>query len=522
VFACGKWLTLAALSTLGAAHAAGTLSFCSEGAPEGFDIAQYETVNTADAALPIYDTLLQMKPGTTEVEPALAERWDVSADGRVYTLHLRRGVKFHTTPWFKPTRELDADDVVWSLQRINDKQHPAHAAARNGFPYWAGMGMAGLVKSISKLDPTTVRIELTRPEAAFPANLTMISIAAIVSAEYGEQLARQGKLEQLNTLPVGTGPFVFKSYQKDAVIRYGAFAQHWAGAPRLDGLVFAITVDNAVLEQRLKAGECLVGRIANDKARAFDATPRVAVQRSKPLATTYIAPNAKHPFTGDKRFRQALSLAVDRAAIVQSVYGGEGEIAGSFLPPGIWSHVPDLKDARDLEKAKALVQASGYDGRELQLYATAGKSDTKRLVELLQADWARIGVKVGVRLMELGELYKRTGKGEHDLALLSWYSDNGDPDNFFTPNLACAAVDGGGNKARWCDARFDALLAQARASTSQAQRSELYRKAQVLLHDNAAVLPLAHRWSLNAVDKRVSGFLETPFGQHDFRAAQLK
>jgi len=517
------WVAALLLCAAGAAQAAGTLTFCIEGAPEGFDIAQYETVNTNDAAgLTLYDTLLQMKPGTTQVEPALAERWTVSPDGLTYTLHLRKGVKFHTTPWFTPTRELNADDVVWSLNRINDKQHPAHAAARNGFPYWAGMSMGSLIKSITKVDPMTVRIELTRPEAAFAANLTMTAIASVYSAEYGEQLAKAGKLEQLNTQPVGTGPYVLRSYQKDAVIRYAAHQAWWGGAPKIDHLVFAVTVDNAVLVQRLKAGECMVGRLANDKASAFNGDPKFTLVRSKPLATTYVAPNAKRKFTGDKRFRQALSLAIDRAAVIQSVYAGEGEVAGSFLPPGIWGHDPNLKDKRDLEKAKQLVKASGYDGSELQLFATAGKSDVKRFVELLQADWAQIGVKVSVRLMELGELYKRTGKGEHDLALLSWFSDNGDPDNFFTPNLACAAVEGGGNKAQWCDKRFDELLAAARTTADQGKRTQIYRQAQKLLHDEAAVLPVAHRFGLVAVDKRVAGFVATPFGGHDFRHAQLK
>jgi dipeptide transport system substrate-binding protein len=522
--ACGaRWVAALLLCAVGATQAAGTVTFCSEGSPEGFDIAQYETVNTNDAAgLTIYDTLLQMKPGTTEVMAGLAERWDVSPDGKVYTLHLRKGVQFHSTPWFKPTRAMNADDVLWSFHRINDKQHPAHAAARNGFPYWAGMSMPQLIKSVSKVDPMTVRIELTRAEAAFAANLTMNAIASVFSAEYGEQLTKAGKLEQLNTQPVGSGPYVFKSYQKDAVIRYAAHPQYWAGAPKIDNLIFAVTLDTAVMTQRLKASECMVGVLANDKGSAFDGDPRFEVVRSKPLMTSYIAPNSKRKWLSDKRFRQALSLAIDRAAIVQSVYGGFGEPAGSFLPPGIWSHDPGLKEKQDVDKAKALVKASGYDGSELQIFATAGKSDVKRLVELLQADWAKVGVKVAVRNMELGELYKRTGKGEHDLAVLSWYSDNGDPDNFLTPNLSCAAVEGGGNKAQWCNAAFDELLAAARATPDVKKRTEIYRKAQVLLHAETGLIPLAHKLGLVAVDRRVAGFVTTPFGGHDFKAVRLK
>jgi dipeptide transport system substrate-binding protein len=514
--------TCVAWAMAGAAQAAGTVSFCSDSAPEGFDIAQFETIPTQDAAgLTIYDALLQMKPGTTEVVPGIVERWETSADGRVYTLHLRHGVKFHDTAWFHPTRELNADDVIWSVQRINDPHHPAHAAAPNGYPYWAGMSMNKLIQSIDKLDPMTVRITLTHADAAFPADLTMTNIAAVYSAEYGAQLVRSGHLEWLDTKPIGTGPYVFKSYVKDAVIRYDANKAYWGGAPGIDHLVFAITLDTGVLVQRLKAGECQVAVIANDKAGAFAGDPRFNIADTQSLMTVYVSPNAKHGVLGDKRFREALSLAIDRDAIVKAVYSGSGEPAGSFLPPGMWGRDASIRNPQDVARAKALVKASGYDGRELTLFTVAARSDNKRFAELLQADWAAIGVKVKLRLMEVGELYKRTGAGEHDLALLSWFSDNGDPDNFLTPNLSCAAVGGGGNKSQWCNPAFDRLLAQARATTDIAQRTAIYQKAQQMIHDETALIPVAHRHGIAVVDKRVSGFVLTPFLGSSFRAARL-
>jgi dipeptide transport system substrate-binding protein len=517
-----RWLVASTIScTLCVAQAAGTVTFCSDGAPEGFDVVQYETVITNDASgIPLYDTLLQMKPGTTTVEPGLAERWDISADGTVYTLHLRKGVKFHTTPWFKPTRDFNADDVLWSLNRINDKSHPAHGVAKNGYPYWAGMSMPELIKSVSKVDDQTVRITLSKPESPFVADLTMTSIASIYSAEYADQLLKAGKLEQINTQPIGTGPFVFKSYQKDAVIRYAANTAYWNTPPKVD-LIFAITPDPSVRIQRLKAGECLVSLVGGDNARAFDGDARINLLRSKPLTTSYLAPNSKHRFLSDKRFREALSIAIDRKTFVQSVYGGEAVPAGSFLPPGIWSHDASLKTTQDIERAKQLVKASGYDGSELTFFATARTSDIKRGTELLQGDWARIGVKVRVQLMELGELYKRTGKGEHDLALLSWFSDNGDPDNFFTPNLSCAAAEGGGNKSQWCNKAFDDLLAAARATPDLKKRSEIYVKAQQLLFAETGLITLANKLDVRGVNKRVRGYVATPFGGSDFRAVQV-
>ncbi len=499
---------------------ASSVTFCSDGSPEGFDIAQYETRISNDASgLPIYDQLLQIRPGTTQVGPGLAERWDLSADGLVYTLRLRAGVKFHSTPWFTPTREMNADDVLWSLNRINDKTHPAHDAAQNGFPYWAGMSMPSLIQSIEKVDAHTVRITLTRAESPFLANLTMSAIASIYSAEYGEQLRRANKLDQLNTQPVGTGPFVFKNYQKDAVIRYAANAAYWGGAPKTD-LIIAITPDPSVRAQRIKAGECMVGQIGGDSVNTFERDKHVGILRNKPLVTSYIAPNSKHAYLSDRRFREALSLAVDRGSFILAVHAGQATPAGSFLPPGIWSHEA-LKNPHDVERAKRLVKESGYDGRELTLFASARQSDIKRGVELLQADWARIGVTVRPQLMEIGELYKRTGKGEHDLALLSWFSDNGDPDNFFTPNLSCAAVDGGGNKSQWCNRAFDELLKAARATADVKKRSELYVTAQLLLHAETGLIPLANKLELIAVHKRVKGFIATPFGGSDFRSTRV-
>ena len=508
-----------------AAQAAGTLTVCTEGAPDGFDIAQYESAVTNDAAgRTVYDQLLAFKPGTTEVVPGLAQRWEVSADGLQVTLHLRRNVWFHTTPWFKPTREFNADDVLWSVNRVNDKQHPAHGVAKNGYIYWEGMEMSSLIKSLEKLDTHTVRFTLTRPEAPFLANLAMETVGSVYSAEYGDQLQKAGRLAELNTQPVGTGPFVFRSYQKDAVIRYAANTAYWGGAPKIDNLVFAITIDPNVRVQRLKAGECLVGtNMKAETATAFDNDPNVKMLRSSPLLTGYVAPNAKAKWTGDRRLREALWLALDKKTYIQAVYGGNASPAATFLPPGMWGHDKTLANKYDPEKARALVKASGYDGTELALFTRVGGSiDGRRAAELMQSDWAKVGIKVKVQMMEWGEMLKRTGKGEHDITFLNWAGDNGDPDNFFTPNLSCAAVDSGSNKSQWCNPAFDALLDEARRTSDPTQRTALYTRAQKLLYDDVGTIPMVYPVLMTAVNKRVLGYRQSPFANNDFRAVSVQ
>ena len=516
--------SLVALGLLAAAaaQAAGTLTFCLDAAPEGFDMAQYETNGTFDAAgVTLYDQLTAVRPGSEQVVPGLAESWQISPDGKVYTMKLRPGVKFHTTPWFKPTRDFNADDVIWSFQRMLDKKHPGHAAARNGFVYWEGMGMSALVQSLEKVDAMTVRFTLTRPEAPFLASLAVSAVGPLLSAEYAEQLRAAGKLEQLNVQPVGTGPFVLKSYQKDAVLRYAANPAYWGGAPQIDQLVMAITVDPDVRAQRLKAGECMVADVKSEAVGQFNGEAGLTLLRHKTLQTVYLGPNNQHPPMTDKRFREALWLALDKAALIRGAYGGLAAPAASFLPEQMWSQDATLKDRHDPERARQLVKASAYDGRELLLFVLAN-SLSRRRGEALQADWARVGIKVKLQAMELGELYKRTGQGEHDLTLLSWTSDNGDPDNFLTPNLSCAAVASGGNKSRWCNAEFDALLDAARKTTDTARRTVLYQQAQKLLYDEIGLIPLVYAETVTVLSKRVQGYRPNALGLHDFRAASLK
>ena len=241
------------------AQAATTLVYCSEASPAGFDPSQYTSGTDFDAsAETVFNRLTQFKRGGTEVEPGLATSWDVSKDGLTYTFHLREGVKFHTTDFFTPTRDFNADDVLFTFNRLLDAESPFRKAYPSESPYFTDMGLNTTIKSVEQLDEHSVRFNLNTVDAAFVQNLAM-SFASVQSAEYAAQLLKEGKAEQINQQPVGTGPFVFKRYQKDSQIRYVANKQYWKPEDvKLDNLVFAITPDAAARLQKLKAGECQV------------------------------------------------------------------------------------------------------------------------------------------------------------------------------------------------------------------------------------------------------------------------
>ncbi len=136
--------------------------------------------------------LIETKFGTTDPEASLAEKWEVSDDGLTYTFHLRQGVKFHSIKGFKPTRDFNADDVVFSFNRMLDKNNSYHAVSGGTYAYFEGMGMGDKMKSVEKVDDKTVKITLAAPEAPFIAELAM-EWASIMSKEYADKLEKEGR-----------------------------------------------------------------------------------------------------------------------------------------------------------------------------------------------------------------------------------------------------------------------------------------------------------------------------------------
>lgn len=512
----------------GSVWAAKTLVFCSEGSPEGFNPQLYTAGTTFDASSQaVYNRLVEFKRGSTEIQPALAERWEVSEDGQQYTFYLRKGVKFHTTKEFTPSREFNADDVLFSFNRQGDEDHPYHKVSGGTYEYFNSMSMGELIKDIEKVDDHTVRFTLNRPEAAFIANMAM-DFAAILSAEYADQLLEQGKPQQLDLTPVGTGPFQLLHYRKDAVIRYQANENYWDGKAPIDNLIFAITPDASVRYAKVQAGECHVMPYPNPadlEAMAEDEDINLLQQEG--LNVGYLAFNTeKKPFD-DKRVRQALSLAINKDAIIEAVFQGAGEVAKNPIPPTLWSYNEAVEDyPYDPEKAKQLLEEAGYaDGFQTDLWAMPVQRpynpNARRMAEMIQADWAKVGVTAKIVSYEWGEYLQRTMDGEHETLLLGWTGDNGDPDNFLAVLLGCDAI-GGANRARWCHEPFEKLIQEAKTLSDQDERAKLYEQAQKIFKEEAPWVTIAHSVVFQPVRKEVKDFRISPFGLHNFYGVDLE
>ena len=517
-----------ALGAVASVAGAKTLVFCSEGSPEGFNPQLYTAGTTFDASSrQVFDGLVQFERGTTNIEPGLAESWSVSDDGLTYTFNLRKDVKFHGSKTFTPTRDFNADDVVFSFERQLDPEHPYHSVSGGAYEYFNGMSMPELLKSIEKVDDYTVRFNLNRTEAPFIANLGM-DFASILSAEYADAMLEAGTPEKVDLEPIGTGPFQFVAYQKDSVIRYQAHPDYWAGKAPIDKLVFSITPDASVRYAKLKAGECHVMPYPNPAdLEAMANEPDINLMEQEGLNVGYLAFNTqKEPFT-DRRVRQALSMAINKDAIIEAVFAGAGKVAKNPIPPTIWSYNEDTVDyAYDPEAAKALLAEAGYpDGFETDIWAMPVQRpynpNARRMAEIIQADWDKIGVKAKIVSYEWGEYLDRSKAGEHETVLLGWTGDNGDPDNFLAVLLGCDAV-GGSNRAQWCHQPFEDLIQQGKVTSDPAERTKLYEQAQIVFKEEAPWVTIAHSVVFKPVRKEVVDFRIDPFGGHPFYGVDLQ
>lgn len=504
-----------------------TLVYCSEASPEIFTPMLSTSDSTMDAAAKtIFNRLVEFKPGSTEVGPALAESWDVSPDGKVYTFHLRHGVKFHTSAHFTPTREFNADDVLHTFNRQWDANNPYHKLGSGSYEMFAALGLGSMIDKIEKVDDHTVRFTLKAANVTFLSGIAL-DYMSIMSLEQTEQMVAAGTPQLIDSEPVGTGPFLLQAYMMDSQIRYAANKDYWGGAPKIDTLVFAITPEPMIRVERIKANECQVAALPPPSAvEDLKGHPDINVLQLEGQNIGFLGFNVEYKPLDDVRVRVALAKAINRQAIVEAVYQGAGRLAGSVVPPTQLGAVKDAGIDYDPEGAKKLLAEAGHaDDLSLKLWAMPVSRpynpNARRMAELIQSDWAAIGVKSEAVVYEWAEYLQRTAAGEHDVFLLGGSSDNGDPDNLLSYMLSCEGVAGGSNRSRWCDQDFDKLLKEGRETSDLDKRAEIYREAQAIVKTEAPGAPIAHSVVSIPVRKNVLNYVLDPLARQNFARVDI-
>ncbi len=519
--------------------ASGTLVFGNSGDAARLDPADVTDGESISRMDNIFEGLVEYKEGSTEIQPCLATSWETSADGKEITFHLRKGVKFHDGT------DFNADAVVFSFARQYDPNHPYHQYGE--WSYWGYMFSD--IEKVEKIDDYTVKIVLSNVNASIMTSLAMFTVN-IVSPANAEKYK-----EDAFKYPCGTGPFKFVEWVKDDHITLEANENYWRGRPKLDKLIFKVIPDPSARLLALEVGEIHGMEYPNPADfERIKANPDLVLMSEPGMNIGYMAMNTGYgykdvnkngikdpdeplektpgylePLT-KKEVRQAINMAIDKEAIVRDIYRGTASVAKNGMPPFMLGYNDEIEDyPYDPARAKELLAKAGYpDGFEVTLHVMPVSRpymfDPPKIGEAIQSYLGAVGIKVKFYQVDWGTYLQETEAGLHQMCLLGWTGDNGDPDNFMNVlyGLNTCSIGTAGNYAFYTNEENQELLTKALRTYDVNQRAEYYKKAQELIHEDAGWVFLAHANQSAVFRSNVKGFVLHPTSRMFFYPTWLE
>jgi peptide/nickel transport system substrate-binding protein len=487
-----------------APSAANTLTFLWGTDTDKLDPPAMGTQEGFIATTALYEGLVRYKLNSTDVEPALAEKWDISPDGITYTFHLRPNVKFHDGS------PLTGEAVAFCFDRSINKENPLNkeAQAVGGFPYINDY-IANYVAKVEAAGPLDVKFTLKNKFSPLLSNLA-IPPAYVISME---ALKKMGA--KVNESPVGTGPFKFVEWKKDDHMTFEANPDYWGPKPKLQRIVFQPVPEPSVRVLKIKNGEADLAWPFDPKdAAGLKGGADTDVLEQPGLNVNMAEFNLKKPIFQNKALRQALNYAVNKQELADKLYSGAATAETGVLPPTSWAFNKDLKGyPYDPEKAKALLKEAGYNGETIPIDSytvpRGYNPQGSKLAEAVQQYFEAVGVKSEIKTGEWTEYRKQRRAGELNLAFGGWQADTGDPENFLGVFFNSANM-GGVNTSFYNVPEVDALLKQANEETDTAKRKALFNQLETKIVDDAPWLFISHMKQQVAMRKRVKDFQLQP------------
>ncbi|KQR35986.1 ABC transporter substrate-binding protein [Deinococcus sp. Leaf326] len=518
-------LTTALLAALPSASAAGTLVFGGNGEPVSLESGNITDGISILVQRQIYDTLVDFKDGTTDLVPGLATSWSSNAAATSWTFKLRPGVKFHDgTP-------LNADAVVFNLSRWWDKAHP-YGFRNQGRTYEIVGDLLGgfkgdstaVIKNIVKVNDTTVRVDLNKASSVFP-NVIAAGYFGIASPT---AIKKDGaKYGTPASTPVGTGPFIFQSWRTGDRVTLKANTAYWGTKAKVDTVVIRSIKDASQRLNELKAGTIdFANDLTPDSLKSVQGDKNLVAVKRPSFNVGFLSLNNRNQYLKNSQVRQAISMAINKKAIVNAFWNGLGTSNASFLPPVLaWANsgkVPaDYK--YDPAAAKKMLAAAGYpNGFSVDLwYMPVSRPyfpNPKPIAEAIAADLSAIGVKVNLKTEDWAKYLEDRNKAPgFDMYMIGWTGDYGDPDNFYGayygPN--------GSSDIGWNSITVQNLLEQGRAATTQAAKAKAYSQLHEFTYNAAYRLPMVHSQPLAAARTYVKGWVPSPLGSEAFNSISV-
>lgn len=463
--------------------------------PRSLDPALSTDVPTGRAVAYLFDGLTRFTP-TAQVQPGLAERWEISHDGRTYTFHLRRGVSFHNGAPFR------ARTVIASWERALDPQVRS-GASEFLYPIQGARefheGKASSISGVVARDDSTLLVTLDQPLAAFLKLLAM-PVASIVPERAGPDLGEH---------PIGTGPWRFVEWKHDDFLLFARNDHYFLGAPKAESLEARIIAEPSTSVAEFESGTVDVLQIPADETGEWeeDESRRPMLSSTPALELVYVGINTTRGPLRDVRVRQAINYAVDINTIIERLVSGRGTRAAGVIPPALAGYDSARKAYPfDPAKAKQLLAAAGYpNGIDLELW-TSVTPIYVRIAETIQAYLNAVGIRTKVVQRESAASRAAARKGETDMILKDWYADYPDAENFLYPLLYSGNKGSGGNVSFYSNPQFDSTILAARRELDEAKRNALLRQADSIAFVDAPMMFLYFYNELYAVQPWIKGF----------------
>ena len=462
----------------------------------------------------VMQNLVTFKPGSFDVVGDAAQKWSASSDGKTWTFDLQPGLVFADgTP-------LDAKAVKFNFDRWRLTTNWAHG----NFPYsyYADDfgGFPGAIVDVQAPSATRVVIKLARPLGPFLRDIAEQAFGL------GSPRAIATDPKAFEIKPVGSGPYSVAEWVRDDHITLVANPK-WSGQkPAFDTVIIRDIPDQATSVLSIEKGDIdMLTDPRPDDAKSLAAQPGISVVQQPSNNVSYLAMDVeKKPF-GDVRVRQAVAYAIDVETMAKSLYSSGATVAGNWTPPGMLGENPAVKPhPHDVAKARALLAAAGFPhGFTTTLsYSTAPRPylpEPQRVAETIQANLRDAGIQVTLQPYEWGVFLDKIKHGEHEMCLIGWTGDNGDPDNFFYPllDLDSAHKDGTAqNYSFWRDPAFHRLMLAGQASIDDAKRRPLYQQANAMVHDQVPAVSLVHTTVPIILKSSLKGFVPSPNTSYHF------
>ena len=494
----------------------------------------------------IYNKLFEIS-NTAIPTPILAQSYSISPDGKIITIYLRKGIKFHHTDWFKPTRDFNADDVVFSLNRVlgyetylptleqsavdykNPQYRIFHEQAKKvRFPYFESIKLNQKIESVKALNPHTVQITLFKPDASILSHLAS-QYAIIFSQEYAVQLNADGNLVQLDLLPVGTGPYKVKNYFRNQYVRLEKNEDYWKKDAKIKNIIIDLSTDRTGRLVKFFNGECQIASYPEVSQLGLlkENDKRYYVKSAEGMNLAYLAFNFQNAVIQDEQVRRAIAQAINRQRIIKTIYHNTATVANNIIPNISWAssvNTPDFAYDFNPSEAKKVLQdkrlhLNMWVLNEEQVYNPA----PLKTAELIKEDLNNVGVNVTIRSVTRTFLIDQLNKKSenYDMILTGWLAGNLDPDSFMRPILSCNSASEMTNLSNWCDEDFDQLMDKALDSPNLWERAHVYNQAQELILSKLPIIPLANMKRVLVVNSRVRHIEMNPFGSLNFSTLSL-